>query len=53
VKLSFTITLHKKDSAVLALIQKVLKVSKIYNTGATVFTFGVYSIEEIGVIISH
>jgi LAGLIDADG endonuclease len=53
VKLSFTITLHIKYSAVLALIKKVLIVGKFYNTSATTVILGVYSIEDLEVIISQ
>ena len=48
---SFRINLHVKDSAVLVLIQKILKVGKIYKTG-TVAIFQVSSISELETIIA-
>jgi hypothetical protein len=48
---SFRINLHRKDSAVLVLIQKKLKVGKIYKTGTAV-NIKVSSIEELEIIIA-
>lgn len=53
VKAHFQIALHKKDKALLELIQLKLKIGKIYTSGSQAITFEVFSIKELEVIIAH
>jgi len=49
----FIIGLHKKDRALLELIQQFFGVGKIYNNGAQGIEYRVHSIKDIELIINH
>jgi hypothetical protein len=49
----FIINLHKKDRALLELIQKFFGVGKIYNNGAQGIEYRVHSVKDMALIINH
>jgi hypothetical protein len=49
----FSITLHRKDKAILDLIQSTLGVGKIYSSGPDAFSLEVCTVKELRVIIAH
>ena len=49
----FTITLHKKDEAILELIQKFFAVGQIYKQGPQVLQFRVLSSKDLKIIKNH
>jgi hypothetical protein len=53
VKISFTITLHKKDKALLEQIRNYFGVGKIRISGEQLLQFRVDSVKELLVILDH
>lgn len=49
----FRITLHRKDKAILDLIQSTLGVGKVYTTGPDAFSLEVCTVKGLRVIIAH
>jgi len=53
VRLFYLISLHRKDEALLKLIQKFFGVGKIYNSGKDAISYRVYSQKDLIIILEH